>query len=139
MTPQELAATHAAAFVQSRAWDASEFETLLADPKTFLTGDTRSFVLMRVVVDEAEVLTLATSPNYRRKGLARKMLGAAEQEARLRGATSVFLEVAEDNAAARALYARCDYQQVGYRANYYMPKNGAPIAALVLRKDITTT
>jgi ribosomal-protein-alanine N-acetyltransferase len=91
---------------------------------------------MRVVLDEAEVLTLATRPQYRRQGLARGALSEAEGKAQASGATSVFLEVAEDNAAARALYASCGYQQVGRRPGYYTPKNAAPIAALILRKDL---
>lgn len=136
MTPAGLAATHAAAFAETRAWGADEFASLLADPKCFLTGDVSSFVLMRVIADEAEVLTLATAPENRRKGLARAALVEAETEAARRGAVSVFLEVAEDNTAARALYDTCGYAQVGRRARYYTPKNGAPVAALVLRKDI---
>jgi ribosomal-protein-alanine N-acetyltransferase len=136
MTPEGLAATHAAAFTETRAWGADEFASLLADPKCFVAGDVSSFVLMRVIADEAEVLTLATAPEHRRKGLARAALAQAETEAAQRGATSVFLEVAEDNPAARALYAACGYGQVGRRAGYYTPKKGAPVAALVLRKDI---
>ena len=139
MTPQELAATHAAAFAETRAWGAEEFASLLSDPKCFVAGDVNSFVLMRVIADEAEVLTLATAPACRRKGLARAALAKAETEAALRGALSVFLEVAEDNIAARTLYEDRGYAQVGRRAGYYTPKNGAPVAALVLRKELAST
>ena len=136
MKPDELAATHAAAFADTRAWSAAEFADLLSDPKCFVTGSAASFVLMRVIADEAEVLTLATAPADRRKGFARTALQAAEAEATKRGALAVFLEVAEDNTAARALYESLSYRQVGRRAGYYTPKNGAPVAALVLRKEI---
>ena len=136
MTPEDLAETHALAFSATRSWDAAEFSALLNDPATFATGSANSFVLMRVILDEAEVLTLATRPQYRRQGLARGALSEAESKAQASGSTSVFLEVAEDNAAARALYASCGYQQVGRRQRYYTPKNAAPIAALILRKDL---
>ena len=136
MTPEALARTHAAAFSTTRAWGADEFTALLAEPNTFTTGNQDSFVLMRVIADEAEVLTLATAPEHRRKGLARAALTLAEAEAKGRGAAAVFLEVAEDNSAARALYAGLAYMQVGRRPGYYTPKNGAPVAALVLRKDL---
>lgn len=136
MTPEALARTHAAAFSTTRAWDADEFAALLADPNAFTTGDQASFVLMRVIADEAEILTLATAPEHRRNGLARAALVQAETKAAQRGAAAVFLEVAEDNAAARALYGGLGYAQVGRRPGYYTPKNGAPVAALVLRKDL---
>ena len=137
MTPEGLAAAHATAFTETRSWNADEFASLLADPKCFVTGSITSFVLMRVIADEAEVLTLATAPDERRKGLARAALAQGETESAKRGARFVFLEVAEDNTAARALYTSCGYTQVGRRAGYYAPKNGAAIAALVLRKDIS--
>ena len=136
MTPEDLAETDALSFSATRSWDAAEFSALLNNPATFVTGSANSFVLMRVILDEAEVLTLATRPQYRRQGLARGALSEAESKAQASGATSVFLEVAEDNAAARALYASCGYQQVGRRPGYYTPKNAAPIAALILRKDL---
>lgn len=131
-----MAATHAAAFAETRGWDAGEFAGLLSDPNCLVTGDPASFALMRVTLDEAELLTLATAPGHRRRGLARKALTEAETEARARGAACVFLEVAEDNAAARALYAGMGYGPVGRRKGYYTPKNGAPVAALVLRKEL---
>jgi ribosomal-protein-alanine N-acetyltransferase len=131
-----MAATHAVAFTVTRAWGVDEFADLVSDPKCFATGDPSSFALLRVVADEAEVLTIATVPDHRRKGLARKALTEAEKEAATRGAAFVFLEVAEDNAAARALYAAMGYTPIGRRDGYYTPKNSAPVAALVLRKQL---
>ena len=139
MTPHELALTHAKAFSATRSWSAQEFADLLDQSGTFLEGDTNSFALIRTVTDEAEVLTLATLPQMRRQGLARKVLYAAELRAKALGAATIFLEVAEDNAAAITLYRAMGYTQVGRRPGYYMPKNGAPIAALVLRKALGST
>jgi ribosomal-protein-alanine N-acetyltransferase len=45
----------------------------------------------------------------------------------------MFLEVAETNAAARALYLRRGYRQVGLRRGYYAPG----LDALVLRRTLT--
>ncbi len=139
MTPQALAQLHAAAFSASRAWSAEEFVRLLAHPRTFATGDANCFALIRTVLDEAEVLTIATCPTKRRRGHARKTLQAGEQQAKAQGAETVFLEVAEDNDAAIKLYTSCGYAMIGRRPGYYVPKDGAPIAALVLRKSLTTT
>ncbi len=136
MTPAALAALHQRAFPNNRAWDAPEFSALLAQPGVRVLGDDRAFIMIRQVLDEAEVLTLATHPDHRRQGLARSRLSAAESDLSQSGTRSVFLEVAEDNAAAKALYVAAGYQCVGKRPNYYLPKNAAPVAALVLRKDL---
>ncbi|TNC73020.1 GNAT family N-acetyltransferase [Rubellimicrobium roseum] len=136
MTPEALARLHAAAFDSDRPWSAAEFASLLGLPGTVLLGDDRAFLLGRVTLDEAEVLTVATDPAHRRRGLAAALLARFEAEARTRGAERAFLEVAEDNAPARALYANRGYAQVGRRPGYY-PRNGAvPAAALVLSRPL---
>jgi ribosomal-protein-alanine N-acetyltransferase len=136
MTPEALAALHAEAFSSTRTWSAEEFRDLLEQPGTILTGDDRAFALLRVTLDEAEVLTVATAPVHRRKGLARAALAQAEQVAKAAGATVIFLEVAEDNHAARVLYTQAGYAQIGRRPGYYLPKDAAPVAALVLHKQL---
>ncbi|WP_108813797.1 GNAT family N-acetyltransferase [Loktanella sp. Alg231-35] len=136
MTPQALADLHALAFSATRAWSAQEFESLLNHPGAILASNDASFALLRVVADEAEVLTLATDPAKRRQGLARATLVSGEALAMDRGAKTVFLEVAEDNAAARTLYETSGYAQVGRRPGYYIPQGGTPVAALVLRKEL---
>lgn len=138
MTPDTLAQVHAAAFETARSWSAAEFASLLSQTGAILCGDERAFVLLRVTLDEAELLTLATHPTYRRQGLARIVLAHAEGAAESAGAATMFLEVAEDNRAARALYETAGYTQVGRRPGYYATQNAVPVAALVLRKVLGT-
>ena len=135
MTPEALARLHAAAFARDRPWTEAEFASLLALPGTLLLGDGRAFLLGRVAVDEAEVLTLATHPDHRRRGLAAVLLARFEEQARTLGAARVFLEVAEDNAPARALYEGHGYREVGRRKGYYARPEGA-VAALVLARPL---
>lgn len=137
MTPQALATLHAAAFNATRAWSAQEFSTLLSHPGTFASGTPNCFVLIRTVADEAEVLTLATAPAMRRQGLARTTLRKGEDEARARGASTIFLEVAEDNLAGINLYSTAGYCEAGRRPGYYSPDKGVPMTALILRKSLT--
>jgi ribosomal-protein-alanine N-acetyltransferase len=136
MTPQALAATYAKAFDDTRGWSADEIANLLAHPTTFVSGDADSFAMVRVVADEAEVLTIATDPAVRRQGHARKALSAAHARAKAMGAIAIFLEVAEDNVAARALYASFGYTQVGQRRGYYKRAHGPAVAAFVLRRGL---
>lgn len=54
--------------------------------------------------DEAYVEELAVAPHHRRRGVARLLLAACEDEARRRGKRRLALWVTSDNAAAIALY-----------------------------------
>mgnify|MGYP001244619670 CR=1 FL=1 len=138
MTPAALAALHARAFVAPPPWGAASFASLLASPHSFLRADPagRAFVLGRAIADEAELLTLATAPEARRAGLARARLAEFDAEARARGARTAFLEVAEDNTAARGLYAACGWAQAGRRPGYYRLPDGSTVAALILCKSL---
>lgn len=136
MTPEALAETHARSFTDVRSWSAAEFAELLADPGICAFGEERAFVLARFVADEAEILTLATHPDLRRRGFARAALESFETAARAYGITEVFLEVGEDNTAARALYESLGYLTLGRRPDYYRREDGPPVAALMLRKPL---
>lgn len=135
MTAKEMAALHARAFAgQGRAWTADEFATLLESPHVLAVGGADCFALGRVIVDEAELLTIATDPACRRSGRARATLATFEAEIRARGAVQVFLEVSEDNLAAQWLYLSAGYVQTARRTGYYHLPNGQTVDALILRK-----
>ena len=136
MTPEALARIHAAAFTTPRPWSAGEFAALLAMPGVWFDGDAAGFVLGRAAGGEAELLTLAVHPDHRRAGRGRALLAAFETVARVRGAGEAFLEVAETNAAARALYAGAGYGEAGRRPGYFTTPGGAWVDALVLRKPL---
>lgn len=118
-----LARLHARCF--DDAWSTSSFEQLLAGPHVvgFVSllpdGELAGFVLIQVIAGEAEILTIGVAAPLRGQGLGARLLGEACVQARARGAASIFLEVAEDNAAARALYARAGFAPVGRRKSYY--------------------
>jgi ribosomal-protein-alanine N-acetyltransferase len=90
------------------------------------------FALGRVQADQAEILTIAVRPGARGQGVGRALLHGLLAEAAKRGALELFLEVAEPNAAARALYAGAGAKEVGRRRRYYA--DGAD--ALVLRLSV---
>lgn len=95
-------------------------------------GEALGFALWRKAADEAELLTIAIRADHRREGCGRKVLAAVIERAGRAAARYLFLEVAEDNAPARALYSQAGFQPVGRRAGYY--KRPAGFAdALVLR------
>lgn len=137
--PATLAATHAAAFASGRAWQAAEFTSLLNSIGVILCGDAESFLLGRVIADEAEVLTLATHPDQQRKGLAHQRLMTFLGRAQDAGAARVFLEVAADNAPAKALYQKENFRVIAERPNYYTTQSGQKTAALVMERTFETS
>ena len=136
MTPEVLALTHAAAFTQTRPWSESEFTDLLKQRGMILCGDAKSFILGRIIGDEAEVLTVATHPNHQRQGYARAQLVQFISQARTQNVESVFLEVSENNGAAKSLYYKHGFHKVGHRPQYYDTADGGKIGADILRLEI---
>ena len=125
----QLARLHATAFEAS--WDEAAFADLLAQAGAFGLATDDGFILCRTVVDEAEILTLAVRPEARGQSLGLKLVSAAAELAKASGAVSLFLEVAEDNRAARALYRRAGFAEAGRRKAYYKTAKG-PVDALIL-------
>lgn len=124
------AAIHAAAFPPGKAWDAHAFADLLASPGVHALIDPGGgMVLVRLAADEAEILTLATLPEARRRGIARRLLQAALGWAAAGGAARVLLEVGEANAPARALYAAAGFVLCGWRPRYYPDGGDALVLA----------
>jgi ribosomal-protein-alanine N-acetyltransferase len=128
-----LAAIHAAAFPAGEAWGADAIALQVALPGAFGLIDERGGMLLaRVAADEAEVLTLAVLPMARRQGIASALLHAALAEVKVRGGGAAFLEVATVNSAARALYARFGFVEVGRRRRYYADSSDAIVLRLSL-------
>lgn len=137
MTPDALAALHGAAFTMPRPWTAGEFAALLADRTVFLVAEAEGFALGRVVLDEAELLTIAVAPGARRQGAGTRLMARWEAAAAARGAARAVLEVAADNAPARALYAARGFRPAGLRRGYYRRPDGLRIDALVLARSLS--
>jgi ribosomal-protein-alanine N-acetyltransferase len=95
------------------------------------------FLLALHLGNETEVLSLGVVPAHRRSGVGSALLDVLSLEATRRAGESVVLEVAVDNAAARALYAASGFTVVGYRRNYYR-RAGRSIDGLILRRPLAT-
>ena len=76
-------------------------------------------MLWRRIFDEAEILTIAVLPPWRRTGLGARLLEAAMASAARAGALTMFLEAAADNDAALGLYRSKGFDRVGLRKGYY--------------------
>ena len=116
-----LAALHAAAFPPGAAWNAETIATLLGMEGVVGLTAPGGFILARRVLDEAEILTLAVHPDHRRQGLGEALVETAAVVTAAAGARVMFLEVAEDNQPAMALYAKAGFERAGRRRDYYAP------------------
>lgn len=127
---ERFAALHAQSF--DEPWDAAALRVLMNAPGVIALSSADGFILVRVAADEAEILTIAVDPGRRRSGQGGALLAAATEAARVAGALRLFLEVSSENAAARGLYARHGFTQVGHRVRYYGDGSDALVLALTL-------
>lgn len=134
-----LAALHRLCFPEE-PWDAAAIAEILRMPSAFgifacEDDEPVGFVLALDSRGECEILSLAVLPEHRRRGLGSALLGALLSETQRRGAAALFLEVAEDNPAALALYAKHGFIEVGRRPQYYRRAGGFSDAR-ILRRSI---
>jgi|SRR5208282_1263795 [ribosomal protein S18]-alanine N-acetyltransferase len=100
-----------------------------APTETGLAG----FLVARQIAPDWELENIVVAQDMRRKGLGKRILDALLVYARETNIESVFLEVRESNSAARALYEKAGFRQVGSRKSYYVN----PLeAAILYRRDL---
>ena len=134
-----LASLHAECF--DNAWSAAEFAKLMAMPgaQTYIAceGDEPlAFLLARRAAGEAEILTLGTRPFARRRGIAAELMSHLAHELRTTRETQLFIEVAADNEAGRALYESEGFTVTGRRRAYYQKPGGVRQDAIVMMKAL---
>ena len=119
------------------AWTRGQCLGIMALPGVWLTiamldGKPAGFTLSRLVLDEAELLLLATSPACRRRGVGAALLRATITDARERNAVTLHLEVRDGNDAI-SLYSKAGFIKVGDRRGYYRGNNGQVSDAFTFR------
>lgn len=135
-----IAALHARGFY--RGWSPEEFAAYIAGPDTpvYVACDARrriaGFAMLRLAADEAELVTIAVDPKWRRKGVGRALLRALFDDLLMTRARKLFLEVAADNPAALTLYAAHGFQKLSERQGYYARPDGGPATAIVMARDL---
>jgi [ribosomal protein S18]-alanine N-acetyltransferase len=124
----------------SDPWSENSFREALGSPWTFgLVAHTGNriagYLIGREVAGTGEVLNLAVTPDYRRRGVARALLRAGIGYLRKRRVEEVFLEVRESNQSAQALYLSSGFRPIGQRSAYYRnPKEDALVLWLALEQ-----
>lgn len=90
------------------------------------------YIGSQAVMGEADVMNLAVLPEFRGKGIGRKLVETLIAELSAVNVSSLTLEVRASNETALRLYTKLGFKQVGRRPCYYFaPREDA----LILRKE----
>lgn len=129
------------------AWNRRQLSDSMAMPNVYLTvlnqsgkecrnGDAAAgFALVRAAPGEEELLLIAVSPEFRRRGIGRILIDAFIRDAKARGAERVFLEMRFNNPAC-SLYERVGFEPIGRRNGYYRLSSGEKIDAITYGMSI---
>jgi [ribosomal protein S18]-alanine N-acetyltransferase len=106
----------------SRPWSAAIWRGELSSPYGLYLviedrGEVFGHIGVRHVLGELHITTIAVRPEYRRRGHARALIGAAL--AAYPNASYVHLEVRPTNVEAIALYEALGFSETGRRPRYY--------------------
>ena len=85
----------------------------------YVGGTLAGFILAQQVCPSSDIIELIVSPSVRRIGIATGLLNQLVALSRHSNISELFLEVAEDNQVAQALYQKYGFQNVGKRTGYY--------------------
>lgn len=121
-TVAQVAALEAAAF--STPWSEvsirAELDNEWAIWLVALEGETLAGYLgVQFGPDGGDVMTIATAPEFRGKGVGKRLLAAMEERLTEKHLQWLTLEVRPSNAAAIRLYETQGFREVGRRPRYY--------------------
>lgn len=108
----------------ARPWPRQVYADELTRPQARVVvarqaGRIVGYAITWAVVDEVDLLEIATAPAARRRGVGHALLAVVCARADREGATQTTLEVRAGNAAARALYERHGFAVAAVRKGYY--------------------
>ena len=124
----------------SDAWSERDISDLISTEGSMCytaeeDGRVIGYVLGRLIAPEGEIYRIATAKDKRRRGIGYRMLSYAYKTELGHGLESLFLEVREQNAPARALYRSFGFVEAGVRKNYYKNPTDNAIIMLLTSRD----
>lgn len=97
-------------------------------------GKPVGYVGIWLVADEGHITNVAVHPDYRSRGVGRRLMEAITELARRKGARRLTLEVRKSNIRAQRLYESLGFKSVGVRRGYYRDNNED---AIIMWRDLT--
>ena len=115
-------------------WSREMFENeLLKNPfseQILLRADGRiaGYLFMMTLFDECHIMDFAVHPEYRRKGIGKKIIFHLIERMKMKAVKKIFLEVRCSNFPAIDLYQKAGFVEIAVRKGYYAdPKEDAMI------------
>jgi ribosomal-protein-alanine N-acetyltransferase len=131
----DLSAIRGACF--DKLWIESTFAEMLQRPKIIcLIAPGVAYAMVQKIPPEAEIITIAVSPEHRRQGIAEHMLREICARLSAEGITTLHLEVSEKLIAAQKLYAKIGFAPSGRRAGYYLSSSGERADAILMQLSL---
>ena len=107
----------------SEPWSEKSLELCLTDKAfcicCFEDETLTSYCTVITVLDEAQIINVATSTDFRGMGYAKTVIEAVFAECYKRGINSISLEVRESNVPAISLYQSFGFKIEGKRKDFY--------------------
>ena len=96
----------------------------------------QGYVLSQDILDETQVMQVAVHPEFRRQGIARKLMQMLMEDKQ--EMVSLILEVRLSNLGSKEFYQHLGFEQIGIRPNYYSktatkPSEDAVLMAIKMR------
>lgn len=119
-------------------WKVSDIRSLISTEGAMCytalsDGEIVSYIIGRAIAPEGEIYRIATRPEYRRRGIAARLIERLLREETPLGLENLFLEVREGNLPAISLYTSLGFKTIGKRKNYY--KNPTENAILMMLSE----
>ncbi|NIP38037.1 MAG: ribosomal protein S18-alanine N-acetyltransferase [Candidatus Dadabacteria bacterium] len=121
-------------------WHKKIFELEIGKPRTlnsvYKMGEkVVGYLISWMLYDEIHILNVAVHPDFRRNGIAKKLIDYTIERFKSKGAVTVILEVRTSNIAAQNLYEKMGFQVLRTRKKYYSDTGED---ALVMMLDLDT-
>jgi ribosomal-protein-alanine N-acetyltransferase len=122
----------------SQPWSRDALQAQLENPNAVFRvavqdGELMGYIGMHRVLDEGYIANVAVDPKFRRRGVARELLGTLIAFARRERLAFLTLEVRAGNRPAAAFYQNMGFGEAGRRRGYYEnPREDAVLMTLFL-------
>lgn len=110
----------------------------VTSPANNFVHQLQGFLLLRVIEDEAEILSIGVKKRVRRNGIGKYLIEQAKRFSTLHQLKSILLEVAETNRNAVRFYKKQGFLKIGIRNNYYVFSGKNKKNAIIMHLPIET-
>lgn len=122
-------------------WPISSFEEELKNIlATYLVAKIENrivgYIGMWFVMDECHITNIAVLSEYRKSGIATKLINEMLSLCKEHGTTYIMLEVRESNIPAQKLYSKFNFTEEVVRKDYYKNPDGTREDAIVMSREL---